>query len=145
MYILFYSVLRNHVSFLSTAPQVIKLPIYKIKNTVRVSSRMKLAKNSVFLYNFSKFTGILLFVLEYINISLLLKMINGFSWWAKIMASPFNEWSKQYFCTTKRCFYGFVFCFCLFVCFFGFVLFVLCFVFVFVLFCFIDIYTWGGK
>ena len=48
--------------------------------------------------------GILLFVLNYMYISLLLKMINGFSWPAKIMASPFkidfnicenqkNEWS----------------------------------------------------
>ena len=34
--------------------------------------------------------GILLFVLEYMYISLLLKMINGFSWPGKIMASPFN-------------------------------------------------------
>ena len=34
--------------------------------------------------------GILLFVLEYEYISLLLKMINGFSWPGKIMASPFN-------------------------------------------------------
>ena len=32
--------------------------------------------------------GILLFVLKYI--SLILKMINGFSWSAKIIASPFN-------------------------------------------------------
>ena len=34
--------------------------------------------------------GILLFVLKYMYISLLLKMINGFSWPAKIMASPFK-------------------------------------------------------
>ena len=34
--------------------------------------------------------GILLFVLKYMFISLLLKMINGFSWPAKIMASPFK-------------------------------------------------------
>ena len=34
--------------------------------------------------------GILLFILEYMYIFLLLKMINGFSWPAKIMASPFN-------------------------------------------------------
>ena len=35
--------------------------------------------------------GILLFVLKYMYISLLLKMINGFSWSANIMASPFNS------------------------------------------------------
>ena len=34
--------------------------------------------------------GILLFVLKYMYITLLLKMINGFSWPGKIMASPFN-------------------------------------------------------
>ena len=34
--------------------------------------------------------GILLFTLKCIRISLLLKMINGFSWPAQIMASPFN-------------------------------------------------------
>ena len=34
--------------------------------------------------------GILLFVYKYMYISLLLKMINGFSWPAKLMASPFN-------------------------------------------------------
>ena len=34
--------------------------------------------------------GISLFVLEYMYISLLLKMINVFSWPAKIMASPFK-------------------------------------------------------
>ena len=34
--------------------------------------------------------GILLFVLKYMFISLLLKMINGFSWSANIIASPFN-------------------------------------------------------
>ena len=40
---------------------------------------------------------ILLFVLKYMYISLLLKMINGFSWPAKIMVSPFNtnELSKK--------------------------------------------------
>ena len=46
---------------------------------------MKLTKNSV------KFMGILLFVLKYMYVSLLLKMINGFSWPAKIMASPFKS------------------------------------------------------
>ena len=51
---------------------------------------MKLTKHPVFLHYFSKFMGILLFVLKYMHISLLLKMINGFSWPAKIMASPFN-------------------------------------------------------
>ena len=34
--------------------------------------------------------GILLFALKYMYISLLLKMINGFSWPAKIMASLFK-------------------------------------------------------
>ena len=41
---------------------------------------MKLTKNPVFLHYFSKFMGVLLFVLKHIFISLLLKMINGFSW-----------------------------------------------------------------
>ena len=40
---------------------------------------MQLTKNSVFLHYFSKFMGILIFVLKYMYISLLLKMINGFS------------------------------------------------------------------
>ena len=51
---------------------------------------MKMTKNPVFLHFFSKFMGILLFVLKYMYISLLLKMINGFSWPAKIMVSPFK-------------------------------------------------------
>ena len=51
---------------------------------------MKLIKNPVFLDYYSKVMGILLFILKYIDISLLLKMKNGFSWPAKIMASPFN-------------------------------------------------------
>ena len=34
--------------------------------------------------------GILFFVLKYMYIFLLLKMINGFFWPAKIMASPFK-------------------------------------------------------
>ena len=51
---------------------------------------MRLTKNPVFLHYFSKFMGILLFVLKYMYIPLLLKMINGFSRPAKIMASPFN-------------------------------------------------------
>ena len=51
---------------------------------------MKLTKNPVFLHYFSKFMGILLFVLKYMFISLLLKMIHRFSWSANIMASPFN-------------------------------------------------------
>ena len=53
-------------------------------------SRMKLTKNLVFLQYFSKFMEILLFVLKYMFISFLLKMINGLSWSANIMASPFN-------------------------------------------------------
>ena len=51
---------------------------------------MKLTKNPVFLHYFSKFMMILLFVLKYMFISLLLKVINGFSWPTKIMASPFK-------------------------------------------------------
>ena len=51
---------------------------------------MNLTKNPVFLHFSSKFMRISLFVLEYMYISLLLKMINVFSWPAKIMASPFN-------------------------------------------------------
>ena len=35
--------------------------------------------------------GILIFVLKYMYISLLLKMINGFSWPTKIMVSPFKS------------------------------------------------------
>ena len=51
---------------------------------------MRLTKTYVFLHYFSKFVGILLFVLKYMYISLLLKMKNVFSRPAKIMASPFN-------------------------------------------------------
>ena len=83
----FYS--QKSFSFLSNAPHIIKLKFQEIKNTVRVPSRMKLAKNPVFLHYFSKFMEIL-FVLKYMYISFLLKMINGFSWPAKIMASPFK-------------------------------------------------------
>ena len=69
--------------------------------------RMKLTKNPVFLHYFSKFMGILLFVLKYMYIFLLLKMINGFSWPAKIMDSPFKYckwvslWSKSICVTCK--------------------------------------------
>ena len=52
---------------------------------------MRLTKTSVCLHYFSKFMGILLFVLKYLYISLLLKMMNGFSWPAKIVASPFKK------------------------------------------------------
>ena len=58
-------------------------------------SRMKLTKNPVLLHYFSKLMGILLFVLKYMFISLLLEMINGFSWSANIMASPFKSNSKE--------------------------------------------------
>ena len=44
--------------------------------------------------------GILLFVLEYMYISLLLKMINGFSWPGKIMVSPFKVFPE--FIATKE-------------------------------------------
>ena len=40
--------------------------------------------------------GILLFVLKYMYIFLLLEMINGFSWPAKIMVSPFKYYQKQH-------------------------------------------------
>ena len=57
---------------------------------------MKLTKTSVFLHYFSKFMWILLFVMKYRYISLLLKMINGLSWPAKIMASPFKiRWKNN--------------------------------------------------
>ena len=56
---------------------------------------MKLTKTPVFLHYFNKFMGILLFVLKYMFISLLLKMINGFSWSANIMASPFKSLSNS--------------------------------------------------
>ena len=59
---------------------------------------MKLTKNPVFLHYFSKFMGILLFVLKYMYISLLLKMINGVSWPAKIMVSPFKVGNVPNFC-----------------------------------------------
>ena len=75
--------------FFPNVPHIIKLKFKGIKNTVRVPSRMKITKNLVFLHYFSKFVGIFLFVLN-MYISSLLKMINGFSWPAKIMASPFK-------------------------------------------------------
>ena len=71
-------------------------------------SRMKLTKNLVFLHYFTKFMGILLFVLKYMYTSLLLKMINGFSWPAKIMASPFKgnckTWTKLFWSITQKLF-----------------------------------------
>ena len=70
---------QKSFSFLSVAPHIIELKFYENKNTVRLPSRMKLTKNPAFLHYFSKFMGILLFVLKYMFISLLLKMINGFS------------------------------------------------------------------
>ena len=61
------------------------LPPLEIKNIVRVPSRMKLAKNPHFSSQFQQIYGeFLLFVLKYI-LSLLLKMIKGASWPAKIM------------------------------------------------------------
>ena len=50
---------------------------------------MKLAK-AYFSSLFQQIYGDLLFVLKYMYISLLLKMINGFSCPAKIMVSPFK-------------------------------------------------------
>ena len=55
---------------------------------------MKLAKKPVFPHYFCKSIGILLFVLKYMYISLPLKIINGFSWPAKIMASPLTDKAK---------------------------------------------------
>ena len=89
------SILRNHISFLSNAPHIIKLKFRKLKTLFECPQEMKLAKNPVFLHNFSKFMGIFLFVLKYIYISLLLKMINGFSWLAEL-ASPYNIIQKVY-------------------------------------------------
>ena len=66
-------------SFLSNALHIIKVKFQGIKNTVRVPSRMKVTKKHVFLHYFSKCMVILLFVLKYMYISLLLKMINRFS------------------------------------------------------------------
>ena len=85
---------QKSFSFLSNAPHIIKLKFSEMKNTARVPSRMRLTKNPVFLHYFSKFMGILLF-LKYMYISLLLKMINGFSRPAKIMTSPFNNLSLK--------------------------------------------------
>ena len=48
MHILHFSILRNHISFLSNAPHIVKFKFQEIKNTVRVPSKMKLAKNPVF-------------------------------------------------------------------------------------------------
>ena len=65
-------------------------------------SRMKLAKTSIFLLHFNKFMEILLFVLKFMYISLLPKIINGFSWPAKIMVSPsklYHEWLSS---STKK-------------------------------------------
>ena len=59
---------------------------------LRVPPRMKLAK-TLFLHNFSNFTGILLFLLIYMYHSLLLKMfLMGFLDQEKIMANSFNVW-----------------------------------------------------
>ena len=78
-------------SFLSNAPHILELKFRKLKTLLEcLYSRMKLTKNPVFLHYFSKFMEILIFVLKCIYISFLLKMINGFSWPAKIMVSPFN-------------------------------------------------------
>ena len=74
---LYLLILWNHISFLSNAPHIITLKSLEFK-TVRVLSRMKPAKNPVFLYNFSKFTKILSFVLKYMLIFLLLNIVNGF-------------------------------------------------------------------
>ena len=63
---------------------------------------MKLTKNPAFLHYFSKFMGILLFVLKYMFISLLLKMINGFSRSANIMASPFKIRNEVDKCKLKN-------------------------------------------
>ena len=73
-----FSNLRNYISFLANVPHII-IKFGGIKNSVEVPSRMKLAKKSVFLHNSSKFLGVLLFVLKYMYVFLLLKMINGIS------------------------------------------------------------------
>ena len=73
---------------------------------------MKHTKNPVCLHYFSKFMGILLFVLKYMFISLLLKMINGFfdqqiSWPVPLMRQFTKElnWPTVCFlisCTDKQ-------------------------------------------
>ena len=68
-----------------------KTKILGNKNTVRVPSRMRLTKTSVFLHYFSKFWGILLFLLKYIYISMLLKITNEFSWQAKSWPVPLSN------------------------------------------------------
>ena len=62
---------------------------------------MKLTKNLFFLHYFSKFMGILFFVLNYMYISLLLKMNYGFSCPSKIMASPFKVYQMGLLNTYK--------------------------------------------
>ena len=96
---------QKSFSFLSNAPHIIKQKFEEIENTVRVPSRMKLTENLVFLHYFSKFMGILFFVLNYMYISLLLKMINGFSWPSKIMASPFKTLSQNQIVCLFVCFH----------------------------------------
>ena len=56
-------------------------------------SRIKITKIPAFLHYFSKFRGILLFVLKYMYISLLLKMIDGFPDQQKSWPVPLN-WTK---------------------------------------------------
>ena len=101
VYIIFFNSQKSF-SFLSNAPHIIKLKSYEIKNTVRVPSRMQLTKNPVFLHYYSKFMGILLFVLKYMYFSFLLNMINGFSWPTKIMASPFKHRCKFTYLKNKQ-------------------------------------------
>ena len=78
IYIYIFSIFRNYFSFLLDAPHIIKPKFQEIKNTVRVPSRMRLIPKPLFSSLFQQIYGILLFVLKYV--SLLLKMINGFSW-----------------------------------------------------------------
>ena len=52
---------------------------------------MKLTKKPCFSSLLQQIYGDFIVCFEIMYISLLLKMIKGFSWPAKIMASPFNE------------------------------------------------------
>ena len=56
VYILFLSIFRNNISFLSITPHIIKLNFRKLKTLLR----MKLAPQNPFLHNFFNFTGILI-------------------------------------------------------------------------------------
>ena len=86
MHIIFFN-FQKLFSFLSNAPYITKLKFHEIKDIVKSALKNETYQKNLFFFIISANLGILLFVLY---ISLLLKMINGFSWPAKIMASPFK-------------------------------------------------------